>query len=294
MKADLHIHTTFSDGSFTLASCAVLAREKQLDVIAVTDHDTTTHFKYCRRQDEEEKQRGSRLKILPGIEISAWDYQKEVRVHILGYGIKDTDLIQEYTLPIREARHENSLKQIAVLKKNGFHIEEDKVPRAEGKYIYKQHIMAYLVSRGLVREMFGEFYQKTFKNRGICDFDTEYPSACEAVDAVCRAGGAAVLAHPGQQHNFDLIPKLAGCGLKGVELHHHSNLPADEQLVRTYARHHKLFLTGGSDFHGIYEAGCPEIGEYLSDESGITEILSLDEAERYTLETPEMMEASSL
>jgi predicted metal-dependent phosphoesterase TrpH len=69
--------------------------------------------------------------------------------------------------------------------------------------------------------MFGGFYQKAFKQGGICDFDVEYADVIEAVEAIKSAGGLAILAHPGQQKNFWLIPELVKAGLDGLELNHH-------------------------------------------------------------------------
>jgi predicted metal-dependent phosphoesterase TrpH len=117
--------------------------------------------------------------------------------------------------------------------------------------------------------MFGEFYKKTFKNNGICHFDISYVSAFDAVQAIKDAGGLAVLAHPGQQQNFHLIPGLKKHGLDGIELNHHSHSVLDKKTIREYASAYGLFMTGGSDFHGEYEPQVEGIGDILSDESGI-------------------------
>jgi predicted metal-dependent phosphoesterase TrpH len=117
--------------------------------------------------------------------------------------------------------------------------------------------------------MFGEFYKKTFKNGGICDFDIEYPDVRDAVKAIKQAGGKAVLAHPGQQQNFDLIDVLYPLGLDGVEYNHPENSESDRQKIKTYSDKYHLFLTGGSDYHGIYDVDPKQIGQFLSDESGV-------------------------
>jgi predicted metal-dependent phosphoesterase TrpH len=265
MKADLHIHSTVSDGSESIETIVEMAKAKGLSAIAITDHDTVSHFDRLPEFPD--------LRVLPGVELSAWDYGLDVRVHILAYRLAWPEAVEAFALPTLLARHANSLRQIQVLQDHGCEIDLDRVPRADGKYIYKQHIMQYLMDTGVTEELFGNFYYRTFKNGGICHFDIRYPDACEAVEAVKRAGGLAVLAHPGQQQNFELIPKLVAHGLDGLELHHHSNSELDEQLIRQYAKKYRLFLTGGSDFHGRYEAGSPAVGEYLAEESGILVVM---------------------
>ena len=265
MRADLHIHSTVSDGSFDREQITEYAIKKGLDVIAFTDHDTVAHINDLPVSDG--------IKVLGGIEISAFDKALNCKVHVLGYDIKKPEILEKAVAPTLLARHENCMKQIEILKKNGFQIDLAQIHRADGSYIYKQHIMDYLVKTRQVEDMFGEFYQKIFKHGGICDFDIEYPDPEKMVEAVCDAGGLAVLAHSGQQQNFSLIPKLAECGLKGLEYNHPANSAKDKEIIKKYAKEYHLFLTGGSDFHGAFENKSADIGEYLSEESGITAIL---------------------
>ena len=108
----------------------------------------------------------------------------------------------------------------------------------------------------------------TFKNNGICHFDIEYLNPFTAIKAIKDAGGYAVLAHSGQQQNFELIPELVKAGLDGLELNHHANADKDKVIIREYADKYHLFLTGGSDCHGRYEPNSPEVGDYLAEQSG--------------------------
>ena len=210
IRADLHMHSTVSDGSFTIPELIARARQNGLDAIAITDHDTLSQ----RFQIPAD----TGLQVLTGIEISAYDYENDFRVHMLGYGIQKPEVTEQAVHPTLEARHANSLKQIEILNQHGYEIDLSQLRRADGKYIYKQHIMDDLVRRGKAPDMFGEFYQKTFKHGGICDFDIRYPSPLEALRAIKDAGGLAVLAHSGQQQNFCIIPELAKQGLDGLEL----------------------------------------------------------------------------
>lgn len=264
-KADLHIHSTVSDGCATIPEIIGMAETRGLDVIAITDHDTFSHIAQTPKSEK--------LIIIPALEISAIDKSSGRHVHILGYSIQEPDIVMTLTQPLLEARHRNTLRQISVLKEHGYEIDIDKLKPADGKYLYKQHVMDYLVSTGQAEEMFGAFYKKTFKGNGICHFDIPYIDALEAVAAIKAAGGKAVLAHPGQQQNFYIVPELVRHGLAGLELNHPSNSACDINTIREYADKYRLFLTGGSDYHGKFERPDIGVGDYLSDESGVEAIL---------------------
>lgn len=260
IRADMHIHSTVSDGSYTIDEIVKQAEKRKLDAVTITDHDTLSHATKLPINKN--------VKVTAGIEISAYDYEKNFRVHVLGYGIRDIALVESIVHPTLEARHANSMRQIEILNQHGIHIEPDALPKADGRYIYKQHIMDYLQKQGVVDELFGDFYYSTFKNNGICHFDIEYIRPDVAVRTIKDAGGYAVLAHSGQQQNFELIPMLVKAGLDGLEINHHANNSEDRKIIREYAERYDLFLTGGSDCHGRYEKGSPEVGDYLAEESG--------------------------
>ncbi|MDD3252923.1 MAG: PHP domain-containing protein [Lachnospiraceae bacterium] len=261
VKADLHIHSTVSDGSDTIEEIIEQAKQKGLDVIAITDHDTLSHLAQIPADPG--------IRVMGGIEISAVHKETNTRTHILGYNISKPEVITALTQPVLEARNQNSEKQAAILAAHGYHIDMDKLARADGKYLYKQHIMDYLVSTGQAPDMFGEFYHKIFKNGGICAIDIEYIDVFDAVKAIKEAGGMAVLAHPGQQQNFWLVPELVPLGLDGLELNHHANSGQDKEKIKEIAAEYGLFMTGGSDYHGKYEPQPFGIGDFLSDESGV-------------------------
>jgi len=237
---------------------------KGLYSIAITDHDTTVHW---QRVPEEKE-----IKIIDGVEISSIHPGTKTKAHILGYKIKKLNQLTGVLQETQIARNRNSEKQIEILIRNGYKIDMDKLAKADGKIIYKQHIMEWLVSTGQAEDMFGRFYKKTFKNGGICDFDINYPDVFEMVKVAKKAGGFAVLAHPGQQQNFFMIPELVKCGLDGLEINHPANSGKDKVIIRDYAKRYGLFLTGGSDYHGRYENKSAAIGDFLSEESGVLAI----------------------
>mgnify|MGYP001073815938 FL=1 len=149
----------------------------------------------------------------------------------------------------------------------GYNINEQQVKKYAGRTIYKQHILKYLYDLDQSEEIFGEIYKNIFKNGGSCDFDITYCGASDAVKAIKLAGGYAVLAHSGQQQNFEIVPELVKVGLDGLELNHPSNGKSDKEKILELAEKYGLFLTGGSDFHGKYEKEERSVGDYISPEN---------------------------
>lgn len=265
MKADLHIHSGISDGSFTRLEIIELAKKKGLSHIAFSDHDCTDGFEECAVLSQR-----FGVKIIPAIEISAYDFKTGRKAHILGYDYKDPAPLKRLCEPILKKRNENCLKQIAVLADMGYKITADDVRKFSGRTIYKQHILKYLYDSKQSTELFGEVYKSVFKNGGRCDFDIVYCDAADAVKAVKQSGGLAVLAHSGQQQNFDIVPELVKAGLDGLELNHPSNGADDMQKITELADRYGLFTTGGSDFHGEYEQQARSVGDFLSPENPLT------------------------
>lgn len=256
MRADLHVHSVYSDGSMSFRDILSEAKRLRIGCLAFADHDCTARGKEAEALGQEYG-----IRVIPAVELSACDPSTGRKVHILGYGFKKTEPIEDVCGPVLKRRHENCLRQIEILRKMGYEIEPERVMKyAVGGTIYKQHILKYLFDSGQSRALFGEVYRTVFKNGGPCDFDIEYAEAIEAVRAVREAGGLPVLAHPGQQQNFDLVAELAAEGLAGIERNHPANTRRHRELISELAQSYGLFCTGGSDFHGEYEARPSGLG----------------------------------
>ncbi|MCL1803150.1 MAG: PHP domain-containing protein [Eubacteriaceae bacterium] len=266
VKADLHTHTTFSDGDSSIEEIINAAIAKGIDAVAITDHDTVSHFGKVPER--------AAVRVLKGIEICAVHPETSTRTHILGYNMPNPEIAAEVCLPYLIARNENSMRQAGILIELGYSIDIGKLSRAEGKYLYKQHIMDWLVSTGQADSYFGDDYKAIFKNAGPCDFDIEYCDCFTAINAIKASGGLAVLAHAGQQQSFWLVRELARAGLDGIELNHQSHSDLDKLKIASLAKRYSLFMTGGSDFHGRYEQHGYGVGDILSHESGVEALLS--------------------
>lgn len=261
-KADLHLHTKVSDGSEDIEEILDMAKYMGITHLSITNHDTTQ-----RTEEYIEKAKKQGIQAIPGVEMSAYDSQAGVRAHILGYNYIGVSHIEKIGAETLRKRTENGYRYIEVLNKIGYRADLKEIEKLTTSAIYKQHILAYLMKTGQTDEIFGDVYYKEFKNGGPCSFDVEYPDAVACVRAICADGGIAVLAHPGQQNNFALLPKLVEAGLKGIEYNHPSHHEEHRRKVREEAEKFGLFMTGGSDFHGLYEKTKTTLGAYPAHES---------------------------
>ena len=262
IKADLHLHSNQSDGSCTRKEIFQRAQRAGLTHLCFTEHDDTRFVAQAIALGRE-----AGIRVLPGVEISAFDEKLGKRAHILGYLYQTTGPIEAVCAPVLQRRHQNCLWQIEQLQRLGYRITpQDVLPYVAGGTLYKQHIYHYLLDSGQSEALFGRVKRELFSRGGPCDRRIRYPDPREAVAAIRAAGGLPVLAHPGQQQNFALIAPLVDAGLCGIELNHLSNSPDDRVLIRALADRYGLFCTGGSDFHGLYEEGRDQLGCCLAPE----------------------------
>lgn len=268
MKADLHIHSVFSDGSDSREIILQKAAAVGIKVLAFTEHDITEGW-----QESLALGRRYGITVLPGVEISACDAETGKKVHILGYGFKSADAINALCRPVAKARHENSLQKIKVLQKLGYKITEADVLPYAHKYIFKKHIVRYLFESGQEDKIFGNVYHKIFHGGGPGDFGIKYVNAADAVKVITESGGKAVLAHPGQQNNFEILPELKRAGLWGIELRHPVHNACWQKIVLQAAADYGLYCTGGSDCHGIYSEKYHAVGSNLCPAAAAEELL---------------------
>ena len=250
MAADLHCHTKLSDGSVGIEDLIVIEQKSGIDTIAITDHD-------CLAGTVRGQVIGKRygVNVIPGVELSAFDFEAGKKVHILSYLADAPNRLESVCKRTSVARKRAG--QIMMLKvASRFPITSDFIiNHASGSTnLYKQHIMHALMDAGYTDKIFGDLYYALFDESSETNIlaPTKYPSVEEVINEIHGAGGIAVLAHPVKFNNFDEIEKYVDMGLDGVEVWHPS---ADEETVgrlTEFCKKKKLLMTGGSDFHGIY------------------------------------------
>lgn len=281
MSIDLHCHTNISDNSLSIREVIRLAKEAGVTHLAVTDHDTTKGLPEAISIGQE-----LGVEIIPGIEISAYDFKRKKRAHILGYYIEhEHPAIEELCLPLIERRHHASYEMVKKIQAAGYEIAWEQVEgyTKDGTGVYKQHIMQVLLDQGYCDEIYGELYKTLFSrgekggNQGVAYIPIEYIDVNAALRAIRDAGGIPVLAHPGLFDNFAAIPEWVESGLEGIEVKHPSNDQETEERIKKLAEEHQLVLTGGSDFHGSYGDHPYSLG---SKDPGIESIYALQERKK--------------
>lgn len=249
-RADLHAHSTVSDGSYTFAELLDQAKEQGLSHIAFTNHDTTHGLAEAARLAD-----GSGVRAIGGIEISAYDFERGRKVHVLGLGLsEDAPAIAALCTPTLEKRDANTRWQLEQIIRAGYDVDMEAFERlsSASTCAYKQHVMAALIDEPYGTPAYKALYNALFKGGGIADRDIEYVDARDAVRAIVEDGGLPVLAHPGQMDSWDFVPELVSCGLAGIEKYHHDHTAADEAHAQELAHRFGLFVTGGSDYHGVF------------------------------------------
>lgn len=252
------MHTAASDGQYAPADLVTLARQRGLDVIAITDHDTTEGYQEARQAVF---MTGSPLEILPGIELSAEDESGDV--HMLGY-LFDADAphFQQQLEHFRQDRFYRAEKIVRRLDALGLPVAWRRVVEiAGGGAIGRPHIARALVEAGYVNSI-AEAFERYIHNGGPAYVARRRMSPEEAIALIHGAGGVAVMAHPALVPGYLALLKerLIPAGLDGVEVVHPKNPEAVRLDLRGLARQHDLVMTGGSDFHRPEEDGTLLLG----------------------------------
>jgi predicted metal-dependent phosphoesterase TrpH len=254
MCVDLHTHSIYSDGTNTPTELVTMAAANNLKGFALTDHDTTEGVAEALRAGE---QHG--LEVITGLEISA--VHRKFSLHILGYGIdpQHPDLLH-WLDRVQQGRITRNAKILAKLGGMGIDISQDELERLSSRgQAGRPHIARLLVDKGIVPTMGQAFSHYLGRNKPAWQSRFAY-TAAESIAIIHRAGGLAVLAHPGQldpgmKIQSRIIAELAERGLDGLEIHYPSHGRKMVRRLEGLARKYNLIATGGSDFHGSNRAG---------------------------------------
>jgi predicted metal-dependent phosphoesterase TrpH len=244
MPADLHVHSTFSDGTEAPEEIVELAAKIKLKTFALTDHDTVDGIDAARVKGS-----GVGVEVIPGIEFTCEIPKAEV--HILGYFIdhKDPDFLG-ILKKIQDDRVARIYKMVEKLKKLGVSIEPDDVFAISGKKAPgRPHVARALIKKGAVSS-FKEAFNRFIDFRGPAYVSHYKLSPEEAVKLITKTGGVAVFAHPAISNCDNIIPGLIAAGLKGIESYYPGYVDKFEQHYVTLAKKYGLIATGGTDYHG--------------------------------------------
>lgn len=260
MRIDTHVHSTASDGTLSPAQVMRHAAELELDVVALTDHDSAAGW-----VEGAEAARHEGVVMVPGIEIST--KLRGAGVHVLGYlpDVSYPPLAAEL-VQILAGRDGRLAAMIEQLRDAGVDISEQEVRRqaSPSPAIGRPHIADVLVTKGVVANRSEAF--ASWLSYGMPGYVVRYATATDVmVRLVTESGGAAVIAHPwgrGSRRVLDrrALAALQEVGLVGIEVDHQDHRPSDRSALRALARDLGLISTGSSDFHGAgkvdHDLGC--------------------------------------
>src|SRR5262245_24163283 len=240
-RLDLHLHTTFSDGSLPPAEVLALARKVNVSALAITDHDTVDGIPGAIEV-------GSLfgIEVIPGIEISSRLGSSEL--HILGYFLdwKDTTLLNHLNR-LRDSRHVRN--PLIIERLNGLNIEityEEVKQLAHTDSVGRPHIARVLMNKGYVKSA-KEAFDRYLADGAAAYVPRELPSPAEAIAMIRAAGGVPVLAHPAwldrSEGIYQICDRLKSDGLAGVEVHYSTHRPEQTAQYLEIARHLDLLVT---------------------------------------------------
>lgn len=251
--ADLHLHTTASDGTLTPSELISLAHKSGINTVSITDHDTVAGI------DEARESLPDGMTLIPGVEFSCfYDGGEPFLLHILGYGI-DTcaDSIAYAVNRGREIRQEkHSLRLEYMRTAHGIEFTEDELSYFDTRFtVGKPHLAEVLVRRGMA----GSIKEAIDKYMKASDFPDGNIPASLAIEGILGAGGIPVYAHSlGGECDARLsyeeaerrILLMKDMGIRGLECYYSRYSEDDEKRLLSIAKKHGLLVSGGSDFHG--------------------------------------------
>lgn len=246
--ADLHTHSTASDGQYTPTQLVSMAQNAGVEVLALCDHDTIDGVEEAYKAG-----RACGLTVLRGVELGA---REDRHMHILGLNLRaDCTQLQDLCLRLRQSRDERKYRIVDFLEEKGIAIDLQEVEElAGGDVIARPHFAQVMVRHGFVadsREAFDR-YLDTDEYQRIERFKADAPTC---IDAIHQGGGKAVLAHPYQlgfsdEKLEDTLCWLKERGLDGLECHYPRHTPDQVRKYLELAQKYDLHISGGSDFHG--------------------------------------------
>ncbi|MGC0363013.1 putative metal-dependent phosphoesterase TrpH [Rhodococcus sp. 27YEA15] len=265
MRIDLHTHSSASDGTDSPAELMRAAAVARLDVVAITDHDTTAGW------GEAADALPAGVSLVRGIEMSCEGFGERgwpVPVHLLAYLFDPAHVpFARERERLRAERVERIREMATLMARDGLPIDPDQILEEAGPSVGRPHVAAALLRAGVVSTI-GEAFSNLLAGGGRYDVPKYDTPLGRAVELVADAGGVTVLAHGrarsrGGLLSLDHVRELAETGLGGLEVDHPDHAPADRATLRRLAEELGLVVTGSSDYHG--DNKTIELGDELTE-----------------------------
>ena len=274
MLVDFHMHSIYSDGVKSPEELLRHALDCNLSMMALTDHDEIDGIKALRTAQEQLDPEKT-IKIINGCEFSA-DY-KDKSIHILGYRFDETnkelrDLI-EYFKSKREERIDEIIRRC---NNAGYFISKDellkKFPKTQA--YGRPHIGQLLIDGGYAKDI-NDVFKDILRKDSPCYVPKVKIEVPYIIDIIHKAGGLAVMAHPKLVTSDEYVVEMLAYDFDGMEVYHTKHNDDDVKRYKALAKEHNLFITGGSDYHGIPGKAPDQFGDYLVSAEDVSEFISL-------------------
>lgn len=243
-RADLHLHTTASDGLYAPAEIVDLARRSGLAAVAITDHDTLDAIAPARAAA------GAALEVIAGVEVTCTFRGHEL--HLLGYFFRPDDrALQEALADLRRDRVGRFHEMVERLRVLGVPLAEEEFTRAGGPPVAlgRRHLAEMLVKAGRA-DTVRQAFQRYLGDRGRVTVPKRCLPVAEAIALIRAAGGVASWAHPFYDCTQEALTELRRLGMGAVEAEFPGCRPSRRRELRAWASQLGLAVTGGSDCHG--------------------------------------------
>lgn len=265
-RADLHCHTSCSDGTLTPEEIVHLAKEIGLSGLSITDHDTLDAYAIAAPLCAE-----LGIKLLPGVEFSTMF--EGINIHILGYGFDPNNQeIADFCLAHLKRRQVRNKAILDLLTSHGMPLDENDLiatvpPGAliNTRIFGRPHIAQAMMMKGYIQSI-KEAFQKYISEGCPCYSQGPSFTTKETIDLIHRANGLAVVAHPHLIRPTKIIPKLLELDFDGIECYYGKFLKQENDRWLAVAKKKEWLVTGGSDFHGTIKPDLPLGSAWVDEE----------------------------
>ena len=274
MLVDFHMHSIYSDGVKSPEELLRHALDCNVSMMALTDHDEIDGIKALRTA-QLELDPNETIKIINGCEFSA-DY-KDKSIHILGYRFDETNKeLRDFIEYFKSKREERIDEIIRRCNNAGYFISKDellkKFPKTQA--YGRPHIGQLLIDGGYAKDI-NDVFKDILRKDSPCYVPKVKIEVPYIIDIIHKAGGLAVMAHPKLVTSDEYVVEMLAYDFDGMEVYHTKHNDDDVKRYKALAKEHNLFITGGSDYHGIPGKAPDQFGDYLVSAEDVSEFISL-------------------